>query len=93
MHVNLSPEIETYLQHKVGTGFYSNPSEVIRDALRHMREEDEKLESLRAAVRVGDEQLARGEGTPYTPELLGKITKRAIANARKSKKVKLDVTP
>ncbi|WP_367027004.1 type II toxin-antitoxin system ParD family antitoxin [Methylococcus sp. ANG] len=79
MHINLSPEMEKYLQTKVGTGFYSNASEVVRDAIRRMRAEDEKLEALRAAVRVGDEQLERGEGIAYTPERLDKITDEVFA--------------
>lgn len=82
MHINLSPEMEKYLQAKVGTGFYSNASEVVRDAIRRMWAEDEKLEAMRAAVRIGDEQLERGEGTAYTPERLELITEKAFANAR-----------
>jgi antitoxin ParD1/3/4 len=93
MHINLSPEMEQYLQSKVGTGFYSNASEVVRDAIRRMREEDEKLAALRAAVQVGDEQLDRGEGVPYTPERLENITAKAFANARSGRKVNPDVTP
>ena len=64
MHINLSPEIEQYLQAKVGTGFYSNASEVVRDAIRLMAA-DEGLEKLRAAVQVGEAQFERGEGIPY----------------------------
>jgi antitoxin ParD1/3/4 len=45
MHINLSPEIEQYLQSKVGTGFYSNASEVVRDAIRRMWEEDDRLKA------------------------------------------------
>lgn len=93
MHINLSPEMEQYLQSKVNSGYYSNASEVVRDAIRRMREEDEKLAALRAAVAVGDEQLERGEGMAYTPELLAKISEKAMANARKGKKVSPDVTP
>jgi len=93
MHINLSPEMEQYLQSKVATGYYSNASEVVRDAIRRMREEDEKLAALRAAVAVGDEQLERGEGAAYTPELLAQMTEKAMANARKGKKVSPDVTP
>jgi antitoxin ParD1/3/4 len=93
MHINLSPEMEQYLQSKVNSGYYSNASEVVRDAIRRMREEDEKLAALRAAVAVGDDQLERGEGTAYTPELLAKISEKAMANARKGKKVSPDVTP
>jgi antitoxin ParD1/3/4 len=93
MHINLTKEMESYLQTKVSGGFYSNASEVIRDAIRRMREADEKLEALRAAVRVGDEQLDRGEGQPYTPELLDKMTEAARQGAKQGRKVGRDVTP
>jgi len=93
MHINLSPEIEQYLQAKVGTGFYSNASEVVRDAIRRMWTEDENLEKLRAAVQVGEAQFERGEGVPYSPERLETITEKALSNARKNKKVSADVTP
>lgn len=93
MHINLSPEIEQYLQLKVGTGFYSNASEVVRDAIRRMWEEDEKLEKLRAAVQIGDEQLDRGEGLAYSSSRLEAITEKAFRNARNGKKVSTDVTP
>ncbi|AMK75933.1 MULTISPECIES: type II toxin-antitoxin system ParD family antitoxin [Methylomonas] len=92
MHINLSPEIEHYLQTKVGTGFYSNASEVVRDAIRRMWEEDEKLEKLRAAVQLGDEQFDRGEGIAYSTSRLEKITEKAFNNSRNSKKVSTDVT-
>lgn len=93
MHLNISAEMEQYLQAKVGTGFYGNVSEVVRDAIRRMRDEDEKLTALRAAVRAGDEQLALGQGRDYTPERLEQITEQARANSRKGKKVGGDVTP
>lgn len=93
MHINLSPEIEQYLQVKVGTGFYSNASEVVRDAIRRMWEEDDKLEKLRAAVQIGDAQLERGEGVVYSASRLDAITEKALSNARNGKKVSADVTP
>ncbi len=80
MHINLSLEMEKYLLSKVNTGYYSNASEVVRDAIRRMRDEDERLATLRAAVAVGDEQLERGEGVAYTPERLEQITQKALAN-------------
>ncbi|WP_333879386.1 type II toxin-antitoxin system ParD family antitoxin [Methylobacter sp.] len=93
MHINLSPEIELYLQAKVGTGFYSNASEVVRDAIRRMWEEDKKIEKLRTAVQIGDEQLDRGEGIIYSASRLEAITEKALSNARNGKKVSADVTP
>lgn len=92
MHINLSPEIEQYLQQKVGTGFYSNASEVVRDAIRRMWEEDEKLEKLRAAIRQGDEQIDRGEGIAYSASQLDNMTEKALQNAGNGKKIDSDVT-
>ena len=93
MHLNLSAEMEQYLQAKVGTGFYGNVSEVVRDAIRRMRDEDEKLAALRAAVSVGDEQLSLGQGRDYSPERLEQITEQARANSRQGRKASRDVTP
>jgi len=92
MHINLSPEIEQYLQAKVGTGFYSNASEVVRDAIRRMWEEDEALEKLRASIQVGEAQFERGEGIPYSAARLELITEKAFSNARQGKKINPDVT-
>ena len=93
MHINLSAEIERYLESKVGTGLYHNAAEVVRDAIRRMQEEDEKLSALRAAVQVGDAQIERGEGIPYTPERLAAITAKAFAQARQGNPVNPDVAP
>jgi antitoxin ParD1/3/4 len=93
MHINLSQEMEQYLQNKISTGFYSNASEVVRDAIRRMLEEDEKLFALKAAVRIGDEQIDRGEGVPYTQERLEIITAKAAVNVKNGKKINPDVAP
>lgn len=92
MHINLSPEMERYLERKVSEGFYSNASEVVRDAIRRMKEDDKKIAAFQAAVRKGDEQLRRGEGVLFTPELLQKITDDAYENSRKGKKINPEVT-
>ena len=49
-HQSLS-EMEQYLQVKVSTGYYSNASEVVRDAIRRMRDEEREIGG--AAVRGG----------------------------------------
>lgn len=40
MHINLSPEMESFIKGKVASGFYGNATEVIRDAIRRMQTED-----------------------------------------------------
>jgi antitoxin ParD1/3/4 len=93
MHINLSPEVESYILSKVGSGFYGNASEVVRDAIRRMRDDDERLAALRAAVQIGDEQIARGAAESYTPELMRELARAAVENARKGKGVHPDVVP
>jgi len=76
MNINLSPEIENFIQSKVKSGFYSNATEVIYDALGHMEEHDERKESeaLRSVLMVGHDQAERGEVTSYSSELIDKLT-------------------
>lgn len=38
MNVSLTPELEAFVRAKVGTGTYNNASEVVREALRLLRE-------------------------------------------------------
>ncbi len=91
MHINLSPEIEQFLQEKVNAGYYGNASEVVRDAIRRMKDDEDKLVALRAAVQIGDEQLEKGLGVAYTAERLEHLTQQAFTNAKRGKKVSPDV--
>jgi uncharacterized protein len=40
MNISLTPELETYVRHKVASGLYNNASEVIREALRALLERE-----------------------------------------------------
>jgi len=93
MHINLSPEIENYIQHKVNSGFYGNASEVVRAAIRRLRDEDEKLEALRAAIQIGDDQIAQGKCEPYSSVLMTELMRQALENSKLGKKVNPDVIP
>jgi antitoxin ParD1/3/4 len=57
MNVNLTPQLEEMVRLKVNSGLYSSASEVVREALRLMDEQDRlrsaKLEQLRQDVRSG----------------------------------------
>ena len=68
MNVSLTPELEKLVNNKLQSDLYSSASEVIREALRLLRERDElkrqELEAVRAKIRRGVEQLDRGEGMP-----------------------------
>lgn len=65
-NVSLPPELEAYIDAKVASGEYAHASEVVRDGLRLlMQEEAEKLEWLRAAIAEGLADIDAGR--VYTP--------------------------
>jgi antitoxin ParD1/3/4 len=68
MNVSLTPELEQLVSEKVATGMYQSASEVIREALRLLKERDEihehRIAELRQEISIGLEQLRRGEGIP-----------------------------
>ena len=73
MHISLTPELESRVRAKVESGLYNNASEVIREALRFMDAHEEwireiKLAQLRKQLKVGAQQLDRGEGIPIDSE-------------------------
>ena len=65
MNVNLTPELERLIQEKVASGLYNNRSEVVREALRLLAEQDRihkaHLARLRAKLAEGLAQADRGE--------------------------------
>ena len=93
MHVNLSPEMEGFIRNKVASGFYGNATEVIRDAIRRMQTEENRVTAWRAAIAKGDAQIDRGEGAVYTPELVESITQSAIAAMHNGQPIDPDVLP
>ena len=67
MNVSLTPSLEQFVRDRAESEDYNNASEVVREAIRLLRRVEErralKMERLRAAIRDGDEALARGEFT------------------------------
>ena len=66
MNVNLTPQLEDLVRLKVASGLYTSASEVVREALRLMDEQDRlreaKLEQLRGDIREG---LASGSSETW----------------------------
>lgn len=92
--IELPDQLEAYVQFKIETGLYSNGAEVIRDALRHMMQEDEeavKALRLREAAAVGFEQIERGEGTEYNRDHMQQMKEQARARSQRGQKPKAEV--
>jgi antitoxin ParD1/3/4 len=89
MNISLTPQLEAFVQEKVASGLYSSASEVIREALRMLEDQDRlkamKLEALRKEIDKGLEQLERGERVPYEPE---KIIEKVLQKTRKDLQTK-----
>ena len=86
MNVNLTPQLEELVRSKVDSGMYSSASEVVREALRLMDEQDRlrqvRLESLRHDIRQG---LDSGKSEPWDADALKtkarrtRVAKTAVA--------------
>ena len=65
MNVSLTPELEKLVASKVQSGRYQSASEVIREGLRLLEDQDRlretRLEEVRRKVQTGLDQLDRGE--------------------------------
>lgn len=68
MNVSITDRLAGYVHKKVKSGRYNNASEVVREALRRMEEEDERV--LRAA-------------TPTVEDLLAELTEQELEGIRR----------
>ncbi len=82
INVNLTPQLEELVRSKVNSGLYNSASEVVREALRLLDEQDRfrqaKLEELRRDVRKG---LESGQS-----EVWNTASVKAEARARRTAK-------
>lgn len=81
MNVSLTRELEKLVNEKVRSGMYSSASEVVREALRLLREQDDlrqrRLEDLRKDIAIGLQQADRGELAPLNvANLKARLRKR-----------------
>jgi len=75
MHVSLTPELEGLIQEKVASGLYGDASEVVREALRFMNNNEDwirqmKLSQLRGQLAEGVHDLEAGRFTLLDSENL-----------------------
>jgi antitoxin ParD1/3/4 len=79
LNISLTPELATLVKEKVTSGMYHSASEVIREGLRLLKEQDEirrlRLNELKKEIAIGTEQLDCGDYTVYDSgkELAAKI--------------------
>jgi antitoxin ParD1/3/4 len=69
VNVSLTPELEKYVSEKVASGLYHSASEVIREGLRLLKDQDAlreiRLNELRQQIQAG---INSGEPQPFDLE-------------------------
>jgi antitoxin ParD1/3/4 len=87
INVNLTPQLEELVRRKVSCGRYNSASEVVREALRIMEEQDElrslKLEQLRRDIRDG---LNSGPARPWSVAKMKREGRKRLTSRRASAK-------
>jgi antitoxin ParD1/3/4 len=80
MNINLTPQLEQLVREKVSSGRYTSASEVVREALRLMEEQDRlravKLDQLRWDIREGVES---GPPTSWKVEEMKREGRKLLA--------------
>lgn len=87
MNVNLTPELEKFVQEKVASGRYNSASEVVRESLRLLEDLDRvkmgRYEQLKRELEVGLKQAEAGRVRAFDKE---RVKARVRKEAAKPKK-------
>lgn len=59
--LSLGEHWEIFIKNQIASGLYGSASEVVRDALRHMEEHNDKLKALKAHLAEGEAQAKNGD--------------------------------
>jgi antitoxin ParD1/3/4 len=90
MNVSLTPELEEMIRLKVESGLYMSASEVVREALRLMDENDRR-DRFQQSLKEAQAQYDRGESARLIPELIDDTAERTAENAQNGKPASDDV--
>ncbi len=83
MHIRFSDIDDSFIKEAVEQGFYLSETELVRDAVRRMREwmKGQQSNRFKEAVAKGQQDIADGKTVKFTPELMEEIKKNAIKKA------------
>ena len=69
MNVSLTPKLEEYVKQKLSSGLYNSASEIIREGLRLLEEQDSlkqlKFQQLKEELNLGIKSLDAGHGRAF----------------------------
>lgn len=86
MNVSLTVELEQFVSERVESGNYGSASEVVREALRLLRQSEEvrelRLQELKLEIRRGLDQLEAGQAVPLDAAAIKAKARRQAAGSR-----------
>ncbi|MFT7087032.1 MAG: antitoxin ParD1/3/4 [Rickettsiales bacterium] len=86
MHINLSKEFVGFIDQNVESGFYTNAAEVVREALRRMKDGQLQEKYLRKELQIGLDQIKAGQTTQYDMEEIKKEAQEKINTTLRTQK-------
>lgn len=93
MTIKLPPDVEASIRQKVGRGRFLDATEVVREAMRLLDEQERRLDVLRAKIQAGLDEADRGETDEWTPELRERLRREALELHRRGEQPDPDVCP
>jgi len=77
MNLSLTDELEAWIDERVKSGLYRSSSEVVREALRLLKEQEElkslRRQELRAMIREGVDDLDAGRSRTLDDDVIADI--------------------
>jgi antitoxin ParD1/3/4 len=93
MKINFADRDEHFIRMQVEQGYYSNATELVRDAVRRLRENTPQVR-LATALEAAEQSAAAGRTHEFTPERLSEIRNRAISRTQQGESIRHpDATP
>lgn len=77
--ISLTEQQDAWVKAQISSGGFTNDSEVVRDLIRKAQASDEKLESLRAAVKKGRDS---GPGSRTMDQIKADVVARLKADGQ-----------
>ena len=93
MTIQLPPDVEASIRQKIERGRFPDAVEVVREAMRLLDEQEDRLDALRAKLQVGLDEADRGETDEWTPELRERLRREAHEMHRRGELPDPDVGP
>jgi antitoxin ParD1/3/4 len=88
MNISITPELEELINKKVKTGMYNSASEVVREGLRLLREQDElkalRLEQLKKEINDGYQSASTGKVADWNINEFKDKVRNKRSNGKKS---------